>query len=487
MLGPGGPRAFSARAGGAGVYRRNYRAAAGMRVHDPASKTRFIHHIVPGPMPPVAGVNMQASIESTGNLERRLTFSLPEDRLQTHISGRLGEIARTTRIKGFRPGKVPAKVIEQRFGQQVRSEAVDGLLRETFDAALREHELRIAGTPRIDKGEGELSFVATVELVPDFGDVDVSKLTVVRHSAEINDADIDQMITNLREQRRSWSPVTRGAQDGDLVALETWSQAGEERLPAEGTEKGSVIVGQGMMFEQIEQGLVGLTAGEEKTLDVEFPADWRVPALAGKQVKVTVKAVDVSAPVLPEVDAEFIKSFGVKGGDVEQFRKDIRANLERELKGALMNRLRREVGEQLIAAYASVEMPPRLVENEARAMLDQQLEQIRRSGRNPGDVPADAHEGFKDAAAKRVLVGLLVGEVARRNDLRLDPKRLNETMRLIASTYEEPEQVIEMYRNDPQLMSGLQNRVMEEQVIDWIAERAQHTEEKLSFQDAIRQ
>ena len=140
---------------------------------------------------------MQASIESTGNLERRLTFSLPEDRLQTHISGRLGEIARTTRIKGFRPGKVPAKVIEQRFGQQVRSEAVDGLLRETFDAALREHELRIAGTPRIDKGEGELSFVATVELVPDFGDVDVSKLTVVRHTAEINDADIEQMITAI--------------------------------------------------------------------------------------------------------------------------------------------------------------------------------------------------------------------------------------------------------------------------------------------------
>ncbi|HAI46270.1 MAG TPA: trigger factor, partial [Stenotrophomonas sp.] len=195
---------------------------------------------------------MQASIESTGNLERRLTFSLPEDRLQTHISGRLGEIARTARIKGFRPGKIPAKVIEQRFGQQVRSEAVDGLLRETFDAALREHELRIAGTPRIDKGEeGEFSFVATVELIPDFGDVDVSKLTVVRHTAEINDADIDQMITNLREQRRSWSPVTRGAQDGDLVALETFSQAGDERLPAEGTEKGSVIVGQGMMFEQI--------------------------------------------------------------------------------------------------------------------------------------------------------------------------------------------------------------------------------------------
>ncbi len=430
---------------------------------------------------------MQASIESTGNLERRLTFSLPEERLRTHIDGRLGEIARTVRIKGFRPGKVPAKVVEQRFGQQVRAEAMDGLLRETFDAALREHELRIAGNPRLEKaGEGEFDFVATVELVPDFGDVDVTKLTVVRHTADVTDADIDQMIENLRQQRRTWKAVERGAQDGDLVALETWSQVGEERLPAEGAEKGTIIVGQGMMFEQIEKGLVGLAKGEEKVLDIDFPADWRVPALAGKSVKVTVKALEVSEPVVPDVDAGFIKSFGVKGGDLEQFRADIRSNLERELKGALMNRLRREVGEQLIAAYAHVELPPRLVENEARGMLAQQIDAIRRQGGNPGNVPADAHEGFKDAASKRVLVGLLVGEVARKNELRLDPKRLNETMRLIASTYEEPEQVIEMYRNDPQLMGGLQNRVMEEQVIDWIAERAQHTEQSLSFQEAIR-
>ena len=152
-----------------------------------------------------------------------------------------------------------------------------------------------------------------------------------------------------------------------------------------------------------------------------------------------------------------------------------------------MNRLRREVGEQLTATWAHVELPPRLVENEARNMLAQQVEQIRRSGQNPGQVPADAHQQFLEPARRRVLAGLLVGEVARRHDLRLDPKRLNETLRLIASTYEEPEQVVEMYRNDPQLMQGLQNRVMEEQVIDWIAERAQHTEAPLSFQEAIRQ
>jgi trigger factor len=430
---------------------------------------------------------MQASIETTGNLERRLSITLPEDRLQSLVSGRLAEIGRSVRIKGFRPGKVPAKVVQQRYGEQVRGEAIEGLLRESFDSAIRSNELRVAGMPRIEKnGEGELDFVATVELVPEFGEIDVAKLAVVRDSAEVTDADIDQMIENLRLQRRSFQPAARAAQAGDLVSVETFSVADGERLPAEGAEKGQVIVGSGMMFPAIEQGLVGLSQGEEKTLDVEFPADWRVPVLAGKTVAVTVKALDVSEPVMPEVDADFIKSFGVKSGDAEQFRADIRSNLERELKGALMNRLRREVGEQLIAAYASVELPPRLVETEARSMLAQQVEQIRRQGGNPGEIPADAHNGFMDAARKRVLVGLLVGEVARRNELRLDPKRLNETLNLIASTYEEPEQVVEMYRKDPQLMSGLQGRVMEEQVIDWIAERAQHTVNALSFQEAIR-
>lgn len=430
---------------------------------------------------------MQASIETTGTLERRLSITLPEDRLQSLVAERLADIGRNVRIKGFRPGKVPAKVVEQRFGAQVRGEAIEGLLREGFDTAIRSNELRVVGSPRIEKaGEGELDFVATVDLIPEFGEIDVSKLSVVRDVAEVTDADIEQMIENLRLQRRSFVPVSRAAAEGDLVAVETFSVVDGERLPAEGAEKGQVIIGGGMMFPPIEQALVGLAKGEEKTLDVEFPADWRVPALAGKTAQVTVKAVDVAESVLPEVDAEFIKSFGVKGGDVEQFRADIRSNLQRELKGALMNRLRREVGEQLIAAYAHIELPARLVEAEARNMLAQQVEQIRRQGGNPGQIPADAHQGFADAARKRVLVGLLVGEVARINQLRLEPARLNETLNLIASTYEEPEQVVEMYRKDPQLMNGLQGRVMEEQVIDWIAERAQHTERSLSFQDAIR-
>ena len=427
----------------------------------------------------------QVSVESVGNLERRMTLRLPAERLETQVGGRLREIARTARIKGFRPGKVPTKVVEQRFGEQVRAEVLDGLLREGFDEAVRDNALRIAGNPLIepvgaDGGEGELSYVATFELVPEFGDVDVAKLQVVRATAEVVDADVDRMIENLRLQRRSWSAVTRPAKEGDAVDVETWSQAGDERIPAEGVEHGVDVIGSGAMLPEIETALAGMTAGEQKTVEVTFPDEWRVPQLAGRKMQVHLKAEQVSEPVLPEVDLAFIRSFGVKSGEMEQFRTEIRSNLERELKGALMNRLRREVGEQLAAAYADVELPPRLVENEARAMVQQARQQGQQAA-----LPENAHEPFMDAARKRVLVALLVGEVARRNELRLDPKRLNELLRLIASTYEEPQQVIELYRNDPQLMAGLQSRAMEEQVIDWIAERAQHTERALSFQEAI--
>ena len=429
---------------------------------------------------------MQVSVESTGDLERRMTFQVPAEQLESSVGGRLREMARTARIKGFRPGKVPPKVIEQRFGEQVRAEVLDQLLRQEFDSAVRANELRLAGAPRIEPdGDDQLAYVATFEVVPDFGDIDVSKLSVVRHTAQVADEDIDRMIDNLRQQRRSWSGVTRPAQQGDALDIETWSQSGDERLPAEGVEKGTVVLGSGAMLPALEEALAGMSEGEEKTVEVEFPADWRVPQLAGKKAQAHLKVERVSEEVLPEVDAAFIKSFGVKKGEMEQFRAEIRTNLERELKGALMNRLRREVGEQLVATWEHVELPPRLVENEARALAQDAVEQSRRQGRQVPDLPEDGHKQFMEVARRRVLMGLLVGEVARTNQLMLDPKRLNETLRLIASTYEEPEQVIELYRNDPQLMSGLQNRVMEEQVIDWIAERAQHTDEKLTFQEAI--
>ncbi|MGY4515584.1 trigger factor [Lysobacter sp. HA18] len=432
---------------------------------------------------------MQVSVESVGNLERRMTLSLPADQLDSAVETQLREIARTAKLKGFRPGKVPAKVIEQRYGAQVRSEILDRMLGDSFRNAVRDNALQIAGQPRIEPStddDGKIAFVANFEVVPDFGDIDVAKLNVLRHTAEVSDADIDTMIENLRLQRRTWQNVERGALTGDLVEFQTWSQAGDQRVPAEGVEHGADVIGSGMMFETIEQQLTGMRTGESKAFDVDFPADWRVAEFAGRTVKVNVSVDRVAEAVMPEIDADFIRSFGVKSGDPEHFRTEIRSNLERELKGALMNRLRREVGDQLIAAYEHVELPPRLVENEARAIAAQAVDNARRQGQ-PAELNDELIAEVQDPARKRVLVGLLVGEIARRNELRLDPRRVNETMRLIASTYEEPQQVIELYRNDQNLMQSLQNRVMEEQVIDWIAERAQHTEQSLSFADAIRQ
>lgn len=430
---------------------------------------------------------MQVSVENTSSLERRMTVSIPADRLSSVIDGRLRDMAGKANLKGFRKGKVPAKVIEQRFGDQIRSEAFGELVRASFDQAVRQENVRIAGQPSIqaDPGaaENEIRYTATFEIVPDFGTIDVSQLQIVRVHAQVEDADIDHMIDTLRQQRRTWEPVTRAAQVGDLVAVETFAATASARVPETGAEKGATVIGSGVMFPELEAQLSGMSAGDEREVEVTFPADWRVPALAGQNAKVTLKATQVSEPKVPEADEAFVKSFGVKSGKLDVFRQEVRANLERELKGMLMSRLRAEVAQKLVAAYSHVELPAKLIEAEARNLAANAQQQARQQGQADAVYPFDQ---FMVPARNRVAAGLLVGEIARQNGLKLDFNRVKETLSLIASTYEEPKQVIELYRNDPNLMSGLQNRVMEEQVIDWVAERAQSTDQNLPFTEAMR-
>jgi trigger factor len=434
-----------------------------------------------------AGVDMQVSLENTASLERRMTVSLPAERLDGVVGKRLQEIARTAKLKGFRPGRIPPKVIEQRFGPQVRDEALGELIRESFDEAVRQEHLQPAGNPDIQaqaKGEaGEIRYTATFEVVPDFGPIDVTGLAFDRVVSHVEDSDIDAMLETLRQQRQAWHPVSRPAQAGDLVRVETYATIADERIPAEGYEQGATVIGSNAMLTELEAHLVGKSSGEEHEVEVSFPATWRVPKLAGQSAKVVMKLGQVAESFVPEIDEAFIKSFGVRSGKLEIFRKEVRANLERELKGTLMNRLRAEVAQKLVAAYAHVEMPPRLVEIEARNLAQTTAENARQQGQTN---VTESPEPFMNAARQRVAAGLLVGEIARQNQLSLDPARVRETMQLIASTYEDPGQVIELYRNDPNLMRNLQNRVMEEQVIDWIAERANATEQNLSFADVMR-
>jgi trigger factor len=430
---------------------------------------------------------MQVSVENVSKLERKLTVSVPADRLESKVSERLRELSRSVRLKGFRPGKVPAKVIEQRYGAQVRNEAIGDLIRDSFGEAVREQNLRPAVAPAIETSgapeDGEFRYTATFEVVPEIGTIDVSGLKVKRPTAEVADSDIDTMIETLRQQRRSWEPVERAAAEGDMVMFESVAEVEGLRMPAEGVERSGTIVGSKALPAEIENGLVGLAAGDEKTIELTFPENHRVAASAGKPGRLMVKVVRVSEGTMPEVDDAFMASFGITEGGLEKFRTEIRANLERELRGALMARLKGDVVAKLLQAHAELEFPASMVEAEARGMAQQAERQAQSQGQKDVKV---SHEALRPAARQRVAAALLLGELARQNDIRLDRNRLNEMMASIASTYEDPMQVVELYRNDAQLMQGLESRVIEDQLIDWIADHADLTVEQLSFTEVMQ-
>ncbi|MCX7555559.1 trigger factor [Xanthomonadaceae bacterium JHOS43] len=431
---------------------------------------------------------MQVSIETLGTLGRKLTVSVPADQLETTIRQRLNELSRTVRLKGFRPGKVPGKVIEQRYGAQVRNEAVGELIQRSFSQAVQQENLRPAVQPAIETTgqpeDGEFKYTATFEVMPEIGKIDVSALKITRPVAEVADADIDRMIETLRQQRRTWEDVQRAAAMGDLVMFESVTTTDAGRIPAEGVDRSGTILGSGGILIELENQLVGLSPGDERELDVTFPADYRNAALAGRAVKIAVKIVRVSEARLPELDGAFFSAFGIENGDLEQFRDEVRSNLARELKGALMMRLKNDVVNKLLDAHKDLELPSRMIEAEARGLAQQAAEQARQRGQN---VPEQISvEPFLAPARQRVAAAVLLGELARQNDIRLDTGRLQEMMQLIASTYEEPEQVIELYRRDPQLLDGLRSRVVEDQVIDWIADHADASTTMLSFEEVMQ-
>ncbi len=426
---------------------------------------------------------MQVSVENVGTLGRKLTLKIPAERLDSQVNERIARMGRTVRLKGFRPGRVPPQVIRQRFGDQVRGETLSDLIGESLREAFQKEDLRPVAQPTIDTtGEpenGEIACTATFEVMPEFPDIDVSGLEVERPKAEVSDADIDSMIETLRKQRRHFEPVERAAAKGDFVMFEYAAEVGDYRFPEEGLERAGSVLDSGTLFEALESALIDHKAGDEVKQDIEFPEDFGNDNLAGRKAAVELHIIKVQEPRLPELDADFIKQFGVADGDVETFRKEVRANLERELKGALGTRLKSEVAEKLAEAHPDQDVPEVMVESEVRALLQ---------GRIPEGqaIPEQALETARPMARKRVAAALLMGEIARTQKLELDRSRVAELMAAIASTYEEPEKVIEMYNGDSQMMSALQNRVMEDQVAEWVAEHAKTTDKALSFDEVMR-
>ena len=422
---------------------------------------------------------MQVSIETVGKLGRKLTVRLPAQELEDKVRSRIQETGRSARLKGFRPGKVPTKVIEQRFGRQIRGEVLSEMIGSSFQEAVSQEKLRPAVQPAIQTTgtptNGEIEYTATFEVMPEIGKIDISGLEIVKPTASVTDADIDQMIETLRLQRRTFQVVERAAQAGDMVLFEYAAEAGGARHPATGFDRVGTLIGSGAFLAEVENALVGHKAGEELTVDAAFPAAFREPPIAGKTAKVTVKVVRVQEPHLPAVDEAFAASFGIKDGGLDKFREDVRANLERELKGVLMGRLKAITAEKLVDAYPEIDLPQAMIENDAR--------QLARQANAQGD---DAFVQFLPAARRRVAAGFLLAELGRQNEVRLDSRRVSEALASIASTYEEPEKVVELYTRDPQLMQGLQSRVMEDQVVEWVAEHAKLTEQSLSFNEVMR-
>jgi trigger factor len=426
---------------------------------------------------------MQVSVENVGKLERKLTVKIPAERLDAQVSERIAEMGRTVRLKGFRPGKVPLNVIKQRFGAQVHGEALSDLIGTSLREAVEQEKLRPIANPSIETTgapeDGQIAYTATFEIMPEFPAIDVAGLAIARPVATVGDADIEKMIETLRMQRRSFDEVERASKDGDFVMFEYSAETDGYRFPAEGLERAGSVLGSGTLFKALDEALTGRTANEDVVADIAFPDDFRNTDLAGKTAKVTLKVIKVQEPQLPEVDAEFVRTFGVADGELESFRKEVRANLERELKATLMARLKSEVAEKLAGAYPELDVPNLMVQGEARSMAAGNVPR----GQEPAPQLVAAAEPF---ARKRVAAALLMGELARKNDIRVDRKRMAEMLTAIASTYEEPEKVIELYNGDPQLMSGLQNRVMEDQVAEWVADHASTTEQNLSFDEVMR-
>jgi trigger factor len=426
---------------------------------------------------------MQVSVENIGTLERKLTVKFPAERFDSQVSARIAEMGRTARLKGFRPGKVPPAVIKQRFGEQVRGEVLSDLIGSTLREAVTQEKLQPIANPSIDttgKPEnGEIAYTATIEIKPEYPVVDVAALEITRPTACVTDADIDKMLETLRQQRRSFDDVARASADGDFILFEYAAKVDDYRFPADGLERAGSVLGSGTLFKALDDALLGRSANDEFEADVAFPADFRNEMLAGKTAKVSFKIVKVQAQNLPEIDGEFAKLFGIADGDLDTFRKEVRANLERELKAALMGQLKSEVAEKIAQAHSELDVPRMLVQSEAQNLAANSVPR----GQQP---PPQLVESAMPMARKRVIAGLLMSEIARKEGLKIDRTRVAEQLAAIASTYEEPEKVIELYNDDPQLMSGLQNRVMEDQVAEWVAEHAKTTRLDLSFDEVMR-
>jgi trigger factor len=407
---------------------------------------------------------MQVTVETTQGLERRVKVQVPEDRVQGEVSKRLTNIAQSARLPGFRPGKAPMKVIAQRYGKQVREEVVGEIVQSSFQDAIAQESLRPAGTPTIDPLEwetgGGVAYTAVFDVYPEVSLPPIDSLKIARPEAVVADADLERMLERLRTQRRNWEPVQRAATPGDRVVIDF-----------EGVCDGDA------------DGLLGTEAGQELSLELHFPSDFRAGELAGKPVSFQVKVNTVEEPVVPEIDDEFAASFGVKDGGIEQLKSEVRANMQRELEEGIRSATKQRVMEALLAGR-DLELPESLVKREVDRSAAQRRLELSHSGVDTSEIELDPKD-FEEASKRRVSLGLLVGELIKENGIKADPDEIRARIDGIASTYEDPGEVVRWYYSDPSRLSDVESSVLEDTVVAWILERAEVVSESTSFDELL--
>ena len=445
---------------------------------------------------------MQVSVESGEGLQRRMTVGLESEQIDAEVEKRLREIAHSARLPGFRPGKVPIKILRQRFGEQMRQEVFGDLMKESYPEALAQQELQPAGAPKIeaevDESAKRYAYTAEFEVLPEFQLNALEGKTVSRPVAEVTDADLETVLTRLREQRKTWSPVERPAESGDRLTIsytgtldgvpfqggsadETKIELGLGRM-IPGFEDG--LLGAqagderrlGRMIPGFEDGLLGAQAGDERRLELQFPDQYPAEHLRGKPVVFDVQIGEVAEPVIPELDADFAKDFGFADGDLDKFRLDVRKNMEREIKERIEARIKNQAMDLLLEVN-QIDLPNVLIEQEIRA-LKQQIRKQTRGGNM--ELPDDL---FRDQARRRVALGLIIAEVVKANGIEVDAERVREAVEDMASTYEHPQEVIDYYYANKEHLASVESLTLENQVVDWVLSQVTLMDEPSTFEE----
>ncbi len=432
---------------------------------------------------------MQVSIETTSGLERRLTIGVPAEVVDQEVTKRLQKAAKTVRINGFRKGKVPLKVVKQKFGAGVRQEVLGDTINKTFYEAVQQESIRPAGQPAIepkqfDEGK-DLEYIATFEVYPEVELAGFGGIEVTRYDADIEDSDIDNMIKNLQKGQAEWVDTKGAVKKGFKVNINFEGLKDGETFDGGSAENHELEIGSNTMIPGFEDGIVGMKPGEEKAVDVTFPEDYQVEDLKGAAAVFNITLNSAQKQKLPKLDDEFFEKFGVKEGGEEKFREDVKANMEREKEKALKAKVKQQVLDSLLEGNA-IDVPNALIQGEIDALRDQTIQQYGGAAQNLDMKSLLPDDMFRDQAKQRTALGLIVSEIVTKEEIKADQDVVKRIITETASTYEDPEEVINYYYGNQQLMANVEAAALEEQVVEFLLDKATVTDVKVSYDEAIK-